>query len=630
MSATEQSPGVVAPFRLGRIGSDDLLETPGTGETTLGPGAGGRLPISARHRRHARRQLPRWPLVLAGYLVLAAVLLRSLWGDPGARGYGVSDATLFAWFIGWVPHAVLHGTNPFVTHLLNAPDGVNIMWSTPVVLLAVLITPVTLLAGPVVALNTLLTLAPAVSAIAAYGAARRWVSVWPAAVAGLLYGFSPYMIGATRGHLHLTFAPFPPLLLMLLHDLFTGRRSARRTGLWLGLLVAAQALVSEELLATGALIGALGVLIAAARNRAAVRAQIGPLARALGWCALVAAVLLAWPLWIQFRGPYRVSGSIQPQDVAVSDLLTFAVPTWAQWLAPHQALAHSHRFTGSPVEVSAYFGVPLLLLLAVLSMRLRRDPVVRVLTPLFVIVALLSLGGHLHLDGRITHIPLPWLVAEKLPVIGNALPSRLALYLTMFAGLALAIWLEQVRSRPVPWRAGAGLLTAAALVPLVPTPMHAHEMRAPAFFTTAAVRVIPPGARVLVAPYPRPDIPAAMLWQAQAGYRFALPGCYCTVPGPDGRSQFHGDASPLTTALLTVEAGTMTPRAALALPGLRQAYRTLHADAVIVGPADHHAELVELVTGLTGHGPVDEPGGVALWAESFSFMQFQHRTSSGT
>jgi hypothetical protein len=89
------------------------------------------------------------------------------------------------------------------------------------------------------------------------------------------------------------------------------------------------------------------------------------------------------------------------------------------------------------------------------------------------------------------------------------------------------------------------------------------------------------------------------------------------VPGPDGRAQFHGDASPLTTALLSVEAGTMTPRDALALPGLREAYSRLRPDAVIVGPADHHAELVALVTSLTGRGPVSEPGGVALWPESF-------------
>ncbi|MDT3439619.1 hypothetical protein [Pseudofrankia sp. BMG5.37] len=581
--------------------------------------------------------MPRWLLLFAAYCALAVLMLRSLWVDPGARGYGVSDATLFTWYIGWVPHAIGHGMNPFVTDMINAPDGVSILWSTPVVLLGVLVAPVTLLAGPVAALNTLLTLAPAVSAIAMYGVARRWAGTGPAAVAGLLYGFSPYMVGASLGHLHLTFAPFPPLLLALLHDLLVrgpgprsrddgeasrdrghpGRRSARRTGLLLGLAVAAQALISEELLATSALVGALGLLILAVYHPSVALAKAGQIARMLGWCALVAGVLLAWPLAVQFFGPHRVHGAIQPHDVAVADLFTFVVPTPLQWLAPGQVLDHSLGFTGNAVEVSGYLGVPLLVLLAVLAVRLRRDPLVRVLIPLFVLVALLSLGGHLHVDGRITRVPLPWAAVERLPLLGSALPSRLSLYLTMFAGLALAIWLEQLRFRPSPRRAGAAVLAAAALLPLVPASLHAREMRAPEFFTTAAVDVIPRGSTVLVAPYPRPDTPAAMLWQAHADYRFRLAGCYCTVPAPNGGAQFHGAPSPLTTAMLRVEAGTLTPAEALALPGLREAYAALHPDAVLIGPARNRAALVELVDGLTGHRPVDEPGGVALWAETF-------------
>jgi len=602
----------------------------------LPSGLGGRLPLvlahrvsGPAHRRRRPRRVPPWVLLFVGYCALSTLMLRSLWVDPGGRGYGVSDATLFTWYIGWVPHAIGHGMNPFVTDMINAPDGVNILWSTPVVLLAILIAPVTVLAGPVVALNTLLTLAPAVSATAMYGAARRWTGVGPAAVAGLIYGFSPYVVGASLGHLHLTFAPFPPLLLVLLHDFLVraprpdtravGRwaRGARRTGLLLGLAVTAQALISEELLATSALVGALGLLVLAARYPSEAREKAGQLARMLGWCALAAGVLLAGPLAVQFLGPYRVHGAIQPHDVAVADLFTFVVPTPMQWLAPNRALEHSLGFTGNAVEVSGYLGVPLMLLLAALAVRLRREPLIQVLTPMFVIVALFSLGGHLHVDGRITSVPLPWLLVERLPVLGSALASRLSLYLTMFAGLAVAVWLEQVRARPWQRRAGAAAVVAVALLPLVPASLHAREMRTPEFFTTAAVDVIPSGSMVLVAPYPRPDVPAAMLWQAQAGYRFRLPGCYCTVPGPDGKAQFHGDPSPLTTALLRVEAGTLTPREALVLPGLREAYAALHPDAVIVGPTDNHAGLIELVSGLTGHRPVEEPGDVALWAETF-------------
>lgn len=576
--------------------------------------------LGGRHLAARRRRRPVWPVVFLGYLALAFLLLNDAWRDPGSRGFGTSDATLFSWYLGWVPHAIGNGMNPFVTDLINTPYGVNILWSTPVVLLAVLVAPVTLLAGPVVALNTLLTLALAVSGIAMYAAARRFASPAPAAVAGLLYAFSPYMVGATHGHLHLTFAPFPPLLLILLHDVVVRGRSPRRVGLLLGVAVAAQALISEEILATSALVGALALVILAVRHASAVRARVGPLAQALGICAAVAGALLAWPLHQQFLGPQRVYGAIQPHDVAVSDLLTFVVPTGAQRLAPDVALRHSDGFTGNAVEVSAYFGIPLLVLLAVIAFRLRRDPLVGLLSPLFVVVALLSLGGHLHVDGRVTDVWLPWAVAQDLPLLGSALPSRFSLYLTMFAGLLLARWPETARwpaRQAWPRRAGTVLVLAAALVPLLPAPMRAEPLTTPAFFTGPAVEAIPEGSRVLIAPYPRAENPSAMLWQAQAGHRFAIPGCYCTVPaGPDGEAEFHGPSSPLTDALLMTEAGLLTPEAALALPGLRAAYQELAPDAVIVGPTRHRAELIEVVTGLTGRPPV-EIGGVAFWPLTF-------------
>jgi hypothetical protein len=611
VSATDERPGLFGstPFRLG----------PAPADRPAARAAGGPRPLGVRHRRHAappRRPALRWPLAFALYLGLSLLLVRSAWADPGGRSFGAADATLFTWYLGWVPHALAHGLNPLVTHAINAPDGANLMWSTPVVLLGLFAAPLTIAAGPVVTFTTLMTLAPALSGIALYAAARRWVSPGPAAVAGLLYAFCPYMAGADRGHLHLTFAAFPPIVVLALHDLLTRRRGARRTGILLGLAVAAEALVSEEVLAMSALVGALALAILAAQKRHAARAAAGPLAAGLAWCAAVAVVLLAYPLWTQFRGAYRVHGTLQPVDVAVNDALSFVVPTWAQWLAPGPAMTLSQKFTGSAVEVSGYLGIPLVLLLAVLAVRLRRDPLVRMLTPLFVVVAVLSLGPHLHVAGRIHRRAwLPWHLVARLPLLSSALPARLSLFLAMFAGLALAVWLEQARSRPR--AAGRWLLAAVALAPLVPAPPTAAPLPVPAFFTTAAVRVIPQGSTVLVAPYPRPDQPEAMLWQAKAGYRFRLPGCYCTVPGPDGAAQFHGNATPLTTALLSVEVGTMTPADALALPGVRQAYRQLNPDAVIVGPSGHQPELVELVTRLTGQPPLSEPGGVDLWPVTF-------------
>ncbi len=77
---------------------------------------------------------------------------------------GGSDPQLFVWSLGWWPHAVIHGLNPFVTHVLWAPHGSNLVWTTSVPGLALLLAPVTLAAGPGAAYNVAAVLLPALAA----------------------------------------------------------------------------------------------------------------------------------------------------------------------------------------------------------------------------------------------------------------------------------------------------------------------------------------------------------------------------------------------------------------------------------------------------------------------------------
>lgn len=590
-----------------------------------------RLAASAPGRRYAHRPVPVPLLVTLAYLTLSCWIFRAGWRHPGEITYGGNDAYLFSWFLRWTPHALADGLDPFVTHRINAPDGANALWSTPVPLLGLIAAPITALGGPVTTLTVLLTLAPVASGLALFLVLRRWVRDAPAALAGLLYGFGPYLVGASYGHLHLAFVPFPPILLLLLDDLVVRGRPPRRTGVLLGLAVAGQALIGEEVLATSALAAGIGLAVLAIRHRDEVRARVGPALRGLATAALVALVLLAWPLCAQFLGDQRVHGSIQPSGVAVSDLWTFLTPTPLQRLAPDAALRHSLRFTGNAVEVSGYLGLPLVLLALAGAIGARRHPLVRVLAPLGLAMAVLSLGDHLHVGGRATGIPLPWLAVEQVPILRNALPSRLALYVMLCTAAITAIALNGLATRLAAWRtdrpagrtaagrarAGAllltaGLLTAGALATLVPAPLLTTPARTPGFFTGDGVRQIPAGALALVVPYPRPQRAEAMLWQAQADFRFAMPGCYCTVPGPDGRAVFHGPGDALTTALIEVDEGATTAAAASGSTRVRQAFTRLSPDAVVLGPSHRSDELRTLLVALVGCPPrrVD---GVDLW-----------------
>lgn len=561
-------------------------------------------------RGSRRRGLLVGLLVFLGYLALSLLMFRRAVANPDSSSYGTSDAILFSWYLGWFPHALTNGLDPFQVTYLNAPTGVNILWSTSVPLLALPTWPVTALAGPLVAFNLLLALAPAVSGWAMYLAARRWTGYFPAAVAGLLYAFSPYVVGASYGHLHLTFAPFPPLLLLLLDDLVVRRRRPVATGALLGLAVAAQAMISEEVLAMSAIVAVLGLAVLAVRYRDQVRPALPAVARGLAVCTVVAAVLLAWPLRVQLLGDNRIEGAIQPHDVAVSDLLTFVTPTPLQVFAPQAAVRESGGFTGNPAEVSAYVGLPLLLLLLVIAVRRRRDPLVGLFVPLAFGVALLSMGPHLHVSGRVTGIPLPWAAIQPLPLLGSALPSRFSVFLFLAAGMLLAVWLDGLKAPRL--RLGAAALTGVALLPLFPADLVPFTTRTPEFFTTDAAQLVPDATTALVVPYPYPDDNIAMLWQANADYRYRMLGCYCTVPGPNGTTMFHALPDAFNSSVIAVQTGQATAEQVLANPDLAPAFAAARPGALVLGPTDHADQLRILLTELAGF-PGRDVGGVTLW-----------------
>ena len=90
---------------------------------------------------------------------------------------------------------------------------------------------------------------------------RRWVSWMPAAfVAGLFYGFSPFVLNnLTSGHVDLTLVAIPPLVVICLDELLIDNAGARSSsGYVLGLLLSLQFLVGTEILVLLLLEGAMG------------------------------------------------------------------------------------------------------------------------------------------------------------------------------------------------------------------------------------------------------------------------------------------------------------------------------------------------------------------------------------
>jgi hypothetical protein len=560
------------------------------------------------------RRLPPQPLVLLACLGLALWMFAPAWSSPTdttLRGGG-GDPAIFIFFLRWVPFALEHGRDLLVTHHLNYPDGVNLMWNTSLPLPGLLFAPVTLIWGPVLTFNVLLVLAYSLSSWCAYLAIRRFVPGHLApAVGGLVYGFSP-AIRSQGSHLHMSLAFLVPLMLLALHEILVRqRRSPWLAGAALGLLAGCQLLIGEELLAMTALLGFAMCLLLVLGNLRRVRSRVSHTLKAFGVALVVFAAVAAWPLTVQFTGAQRIHGDVNENIPRhTNDLYGFVVPNPQPKVAPAGVVQQMAKFSGGP----AYLGLPLVGVLVVLAVRWRSNAVVRVGLALLVVAAVLSMGPSLRIGGRDTGVWLPWAFLQSLPLLDSMIPNRLAVLTALFAGLLVALFLHAVWRRDGWWRVVAvavGLAVLAALWPARSVP--AQKVGTPAFFTGAAVRTLPRDGVSLVVPFPYRGSAVPMTWQAEADMWFHMPGGYFIGPQPNGRPRF--DAPPTSTSLTLPRILNGRPPPKLTGPRRRALARDFvrwRVSSVIVGPMPNQATMVSFLTDLLGREP-EQVAGVYLW-----------------
>ena len=566
---------------------------------------------------------PRWRAhasVLGLFLVLAVLLFHRAWSSPGTTWIGgPGDPPLFMWYLRWMPWAIGHGVNPLFTDHMNFPDGVNLMWNTTMPLPSLLLSPLTLSIGPLATYNVLMTVAVALNGFVTHLVLLRLGVSRAAAVAGAsLFAFSPYVVAHATAHPNLPTAFLLPVLALLVaHVLVEQRRPPLAVGAVLGVVAWAQLLSSEELLASAVLTSAVAVMVLATLFRDRVRAH-GPYAlRALVAAAVVGLTLAAVPLAFQFLGPQRVThGALWGPDIFVSDAWTFVVPTGHQQLEPDSARQITSRFTDAccPAEWNGYVGLPLAALLVGTAVVLWRRRLVRAVSVVAVVMALLSMGPHLHVRGTVTSLPLPFALIEPVPVLKNLLAGRLMLYVYLAGAVLVALAFDELARHH---RALAAGTVALALLPLLPTfDFPATRTTTPRFFTSSDVERIPAGSVALVAPFARDTSTSEpMLWQARAGLRYRMPSGYALGPDHTGRFVYLPIPTLLSTTMEGIQRGGPPPALdAATRKGLWADLARAEVATVLVGPMAHRLTMVAFLRELLGRDPV-EAGGVYVWSE---------------
>jgi hypothetical protein len=496
-------------------------------------------------------------LVIVGYFLIGLV---AFWPEyPGISHnlFGITgDFTQSVWFLGWVPHALSHGVDPFFSNAMFVPTGVNLAQNTESPLLGLVSAPLALTFSPLVGTNLLMVLGMPVSATAAFVVLRRW-NVWrpAAALGGLIYGFSPYMVGESLAHVELIFVPLPPLIALTITSILQRRGSPRRLGLQLGLLVTAQYLISPEVLATVGLLAAVSLAIVAIRRPRDFREMTRTVSGPMGIALVVTAVLLAYPVWMMLGGPQHFTGPARPTtNTFHNDLFNFVVPGPLQKVSlGMRSLGNRLADGGDPVEDGGYIGVPLLIITGILAWRSRRSPRTQLAVVLLLGAALLSLGPRLAVDGRLTHIPLPFLLLDHLPLFDNILPGRICFEVGACLAAVIAFGLDDVHRAPARGRQygpgrrgrargrGAAVFAGVTLAVLVATqlPQWPYAAPAAAVLPTVLRQAVPAGDPVAIT-YPYDTNYTGnqpLLWQAEDGFAFRLLGGYAYHPDSGGRPE---------------------------------------------------------------------------------------------
>lgn len=553
------------------------------------------------------------PLV---YLWLAALLHAPAFTDLRNKTLCTcGDQPQTDWFLAWTPHAVLSGRAPWTTDYLSVPDTVNLMWNTLLPLPGLLLAPVTLLVSPMATHTLLSVIAFAGSATSMWWVVRRWAP-WPAArfAAGLLYGFSPYLVAQGTGHLNLQLVVLPPLVLGLADELLLRqRRRAWVAGLALGLVALAQLLTAEEILASMFVVALAGVLVLVVQQPGRIAgSRVRHATVGLATAAGLLSVAAAWPLYVQFFGPGRVSAPVQDASPYAADVLGLIVPS------PHQllGLVETAAWGVNDSENGSYLGLPLVMALILLAWRCRSIAVVRFAAALGVVVWVLSLGERLHVAGTEYAVPLPFDLISQLPVLHNLAAVRLSLYVVMCAAIVLAVGLDRLHAQG--WfgrhRLPAAVLVATCVIPLLPAGWYEYvDANPPAYFTSSAVKRIPAGALAFTYPVPRYPGSAPMAWQALADFRYRSLGGYVISRGDGGGGTFAGNVTVWERVVGQAANGPSLDVPPQVQRRILQEMTDLHVRAVLVADVRGSGKVNRLVEELLGRPADEHTGGVSAW-----------------
>ncbi len=565
---------------------------------------------------------------------------------------GCGDIVQSTWFLAWGKFAILHGINPYSSNWINYPLGVNLATNASYSLYSILLSPITSLLNVIAVYNLLLWLAFVLSALAMYYVmSKMFHRFTPAFLAGLFYGFSPYMIAEGYVHLNLIFIPFPPLIFYCVYKLFcTNSTNKYKIAIYLSIFIVLQYMMSSEVLATTFMMTLVGLTILGITHHKQAVYQVKVNIRPVLLTVLIVGLALWYPIYYSLDGPDHIITTAHPWlNQWNADLLGMFVPTKAQLLYPVSWKNLGTSFlNGAWYENGSYLGFPLLLGMALGFYALRKNKWVQFFGVMAFFSWVLSLGPMLKVNNVYIHEKLPFNLLQHVFLLNNILPSRLAMYTDLFIAILIGFMInyllevyETIKSNkndlllsrdslnPRLKLVFSLLLVVIAALSLLPNWPYAnlappaYPENYSAFFTTKLVDKIPNGAITLAYPYPYLYQTEAMMWQILSGMRFRLLGGDAIFSIPPG----YPSGNPALLSPQDVEkalwyyAGWDPPSLYLLPPksslrSLRSFTKKNHVQVILVNTKVENAGwIIRYIKNDFGY-PLEHADGIDLWVIS--------------
>lgn len=439
------------------------------------------------------------------------------------------DPNFYTWCLRWWPYAIGHGLNPLYSTAADAPAGVSLAWSTTIPPLALLVLPLTALAGPVVSFSLLVVAAIPVSGWAAFVLCRRLTQrFWPSLAGGAVYGFSAYeMNHIFAGQLNLAFSLLLPLMAYLVVLWRDGRIGSRAFVGLLALSMVLQFYLFVETFTDMTVVWAIALAVGYVLADRSDRPAVARLSRLVG-VAYALAIVGALP-YLGYALARVPRGFVRSPAFSSVDLAGLVIPRAGQtfglsWLA--------HATAPLPVPgKDGYVGVPLVALAVALAITTWHRKSTRFLTAMLFVLILGALGPEVHLDGHPV-IGVPWARLWFLPIVRSAYPARYMVFAFLALAVMMALWLAGPSRRA--WsRWLLALIAIAAIAANVPKLDLQSSPRLPAFITTGEYRhYLAPGDTVVVISPNRGN--AGLLWQAKTDLYFRLAGGFVNAAIAEG------------------------------------------------------------------------------------------------